>query len=225
MKLLFTPLELADTPSLHPRVARRVRSFSGLFLLSVLAACSTTDQTRVTSTAVTPLNDLNLVNAPIPEVLAAAQRGPYALPVEPDCPALASEIKALDEALGPDLDAPPSEAHRGLLERGTEATTGAAVSLAAGEDEMVPAAIALRLLGDEHPVRVWREYRGLSVKDLAEAALISPSYLSQIETGRREGTLETMARIARALRIDLDDLVRQGHDDITDAGNASGPSS
>ena len=69
--------------------------------------------------------------------------------------------------------------------------------LAAGEDEMVPAAIALRLLGDEHPVRVWREHRGLSVKDLADAALISPSYLSQIETGRREGTLETMARIAR----------------------------
>jgi len=97
--------------------------------------------------------------------------------------------------------------------------------LAAGEDEMVPAAIALRLLVLEHPVRVWREHRGLSVKDLADAALISPSYLSQIETGRREGTLETMARIARALRIDLDDLVRQGHDDIADAGNASGPSS
>ena len=86
--------------------------------------------------------------------------------------------------------------------------------LAAGEDEMVPAAIALRLLGDEHPVRVWREHRGLSVKDLADAALISPSYLSQIDTGRREGTLETMARIARALRIDLDDLVRQGHGDV-----------
>lgn len=44
-----------------------------------------------------------------------------------DCATLASEIKALDEALGPDLDAPPSEAHRGLLERGTEATTGAAI--------------------------------------------------------------------------------------------------
>ena len=127
MKLLFDPLAPANTPSLHPRISRRVRSVSGLILLFALAACSTTDQTLVASTVVTPLNDLNLVNAPIPEVLAAAQRSPYALPAEADCLALASEIKAFDEALGPDLDAPPSEAHRGLLERGTEATSGAAV--------------------------------------------------------------------------------------------------
>lgn len=79
--------------------------------------------------------------------------------------------------------------------------------LASGEDEMVPAGVVERLLSGENPVRVWREYRGLGVKDLAGAALISPSYLSQIETGRREGTLETMSRIARALRLDLDDLV------------------
>lgn len=80
--------------------------------------------------------------------------------------------------------------------------------LAAGEEELIPSQIVERLLSDEHPVRVWRDHRGLSVKDLAEAAGISPSYLSQIETGSREGTLETMARIARALRVDLDDLVR-----------------
>ncbi len=104
-----------------------LRHLAGGCLLAALAACSTTDQSRVTSTVATPLNDLNLVNAPIPEALAAAQRGPYALPAERDCQALASEIKALDDVLGPDLDAPPSEANRGLLERGTEATSGAAI--------------------------------------------------------------------------------------------------
>lgn len=108
-------------------IAPPLRAIAGLLLPAVLAACSTTDQARVASTAATPLNDLNLVNAPIPDVLAAAQKGPYALPAGLDCATLASEIKALDEALGPDLDAPPSEAHRGLLERGTEATTGAAI--------------------------------------------------------------------------------------------------
>lgn len=104
-----------------------MRSFASMLLLAALAGCSTTDQGRVTSTVATPLNDLNLVNAPIPDVLAAAQRGPYALPTDHDCQALASEIKTLDEVLGPDLDAPPGEAHRGLLERGTEATSGAAI--------------------------------------------------------------------------------------------------
>jgi ribosome-binding protein aMBF1 (putative translation factor) len=80
--------------------------------------------------------------------------------------------------------------------------------LAAGEDELIPSEMVERLFSDESCVRVWREHRGLTVKDLAQAALISPSYLSQIETGRREGTLETMARLARALKVDLDDLVR-----------------
>jgi transcriptional regulator with XRE-family HTH domain len=55
-------------------------------------------------------------------------------------------------------------------------------------------------------VRVWREHRGLTVEKLAKAAGISQPYLSQIETGRRDGTFKVMAALARALKIDLDDL-------------------
>ena len=78
--------------------------------------------------------------------------------------------------------------------------------LAAGEEEQVPAEFAERILDGENPVRVWREYRRRSVKDLAEQAGISPAYLSQIETGKREGTLSTMRAIADALGLTLDDL-------------------
>lgn len=99
-----------------------------ILLLCTLAACSTTDQSKAASAVTTPLSDLNIVKAPIPEILAAAQRGPYALPSAQDCQSLTTEITALDEALGPDLDAPPSEADHGLLERGTELASGAAVS-------------------------------------------------------------------------------------------------
>lgn len=128
---------------------------------------------------------------------------------------------------GEDLVLLPREEYERLVEAAEDLADIAAYDeakrrLAAGEDEMVPAAIARRLLGDEHPVRVWRDHRGLTVKDLAEAALISPSYLSQIETGRREGTLETMARIARVLRIDLDDLVRPAGDGTTVPDGTSG---
>jgi hypothetical protein len=48
--------------------------------LCALTACSTTDESKATAAVATPLTDLNLVNAPIPEVLAKAQQGPYALP-------------------------------------------------------------------------------------------------------------------------------------------------
>lgn len=121
---------------------------------------------------------------------------------------------------GEDLVLLPREEYERLVEAAEDLADVSAYDeakrkLATGEDEMVPAAIVDRLLAGEHPVRVWRDHRCMSARDLADAALISPSYLSQIETGRREGTLETMARIARALRIDLDDLVRDAEDGAT----------
>lgn len=64
-----------------------------------------------------------------------------------------------------------------------------------------------RILAGENLVRVWREHRGLTVAGLAEKAGITQPYLSQIETGKREGTLATMKKIASALRVKLDDLV------------------
>ena len=78
--------------------------------------------------------------------------------------------------------------------------------LAAGEEELIPAAYANRILDGDNSVRVWREFRGLSVKELAERAGISAAYLSQLERGNRQGTLGTMKALAAALSLDLDDL-------------------
>lgn len=78
--------------------------------------------------------------------------------------------------------------------------------LAAGEEELIPATYANRILDGDNSVRVWREYRGLSVKELAERAGISAAYLSQLERGNRQGTLTTMKALAVALSLALDDL-------------------
>lgn len=79
--------------------------------------------------------------------------------------------------------------------------------LASGEEELVPSGVVDRLLSGENRVRVWREYRGLSVSALAEKVGIAQPYLSQIETAKREGTLQTMKKIADALKITVDDLI------------------
>ena len=94
-----------------------------LLPLAALAACSTTQpaSTAVGQAATTPLSDLNLVQAEIPPVLKEAQKAPYAMPADRACPALAAQVRALDEALGPDLDAPPNPDQPGLLERGAGA--------------------------------------------------------------------------------------------------------
>jgi DNA-binding XRE family transcriptional regulator len=79
--------------------------------------------------------------------------------------------------------------------------------LAKGDDELVPAEIAERLMSGENPIRVWRDYRGLSASALAEKAGITQPFLSQIEGGKREGTVTTLRRIAEALSVAIDDLV------------------
>ncbi len=76
----------------------------------------------------------------------------------------------------------------------------------AGQAETVPAAVVDRLLSGEAPLRVWREHRGLSARGLADAAGISAPYVSQIEAGRRHPTVAVLARLADALRVELDDL-------------------
>lgn len=99
-----------------------------LALTCWLAGCASTGTATLEKAAVTPLNDLNLVNAPIPEVLQQAARAPYALPgglARPACDTLAAELRALDEVLGPDLDRPPTPGNPGLIERGTDAAVEA----------------------------------------------------------------------------------------------------
>ena len=73
--------------------------------------------------------------------------------------------------------------------------------------EFFPAEVVDRLLAGENPIRVYRTYRRMTQKQLAEAAGINPVYLSQIETGKRAGSLKTLAAIAAALGLEPGDLV------------------
>lgn len=97
------------------------------------------------------------------------------------------------------------------LEEAEEANDVLALRLAKAEDalrggERIPAAIVDRLADGESPVRVWREHRGLSLRALAERASLSPALLSEIENGKKEGSIKTLVSLARALDVDLDDL-------------------
>jgi DNA-binding XRE family transcriptional regulator len=78
--------------------------------------------------------------------------------------------------------------------------------LAAGEEELIPAEVVSRIIGGENKIRVWREYRGMSGKELAERTGLAAPYISQLETGNREGTIETFKKIAAALNLDIDDI-------------------
>ena len=80
-------------------------------------------------------------------------------------------------------------------------------ALAAGDDELLQAEFARRLVAGEAPVRVWREFRGLTRMALAEKSGVNRVQIANIESGSRSGSVETVRKLASALGVSLDDLV------------------
>jgi DNA-binding XRE family transcriptional regulator len=76
-----------------------------------------------------------------------------------------------------------------------------------GHDDALPVAFYRRIRLGEHPVRVWRDYRGFGLNELAERAKVARGYLSEIENGKKAGSTAALKRIADALNIALDDAV------------------
>jgi DNA-binding XRE family transcriptional regulator len=95
-----------------------------------------------------------------------------------------------------------------LLEDEADARTVAEFHEAytAGREFLVPDEIMQRELAGESPIKLWREHRGLTQQELATRVGISKPYLSQIETGKPQGTVETLSAIARSLGVPLDVL-------------------
>jgi transcriptional regulator with XRE-family HTH domain len=62
-----------------------------------------------------------------------------------------------------------------------------------------------------------RKKRGLSTQALADVADMSPTYVSNLETGVKVPSLTTLVRLAAALRCKVCDLVRplDAHDPAT----------
>ena len=82
---------------------------------------------------------------------------------------------------------------------------------AAGDVEFLPWEMAKRLRQGEHPVTVWRDHRGLTQKALAERAKMTAAQLSEIEKGKKSGSVATLQKLARALSLTVDELLPPAH--------------
>ncbi len=75
------------------------------------------------------------------------------------------------------------------------------------EEEGFPAAIAKRLIAGENPILVFRQHRRMTQEALAAQAGISEGMVSKMESGFKVGSVATIRAIAKALNVDIDDLV------------------
>lgn len=73
-----------------------------------------------------------------------------------------------------------------------------------GKEITIPGEVTFAILDGVNPIRAWREYKMIKMNELAKKVGISSAYLSQIENGKRNPTIDTLRVIAKELSIDIE---------------------
>lgn len=76
-----------------------------------------------------------------------------------------------------------------------------------GKEITIPGEVTFAILDGVNPIRAWREHKMIKMNDLAKKVGISSAYLSQIENGKRNPTIDTLRAIAKELSIDIEVLI------------------
>ncbi len=76
-----------------------------------------------------------------------------------------------------------------------------------GENKTLPEDILDQLSAkQDHPLKILRKYRSMTQAELAKESGISRPYLTEIETGKKDGSLRAMKALAEALNVNVGDL-------------------
>jgi DNA-binding XRE family transcriptional regulator len=83
-------------------------------------------------------------------------------------------------------------------------------TIAIGATETLTGAEVDAYLAAPTPLAFWRRHRGLTQAALAAQVEIAQPSLAQAETGRRGLSVETYAKLAKALKVRIEDLLADG---------------
>lgn len=73
-------------------------------------------------------------------------------------------------------------------------------------EEYFPKELVDRLIAGGNRLRIYREYRSLTQQALAGASGVSRDMIAMIETDKKNGSVATVKKLARALAVELEDL-------------------
>ena len=82
-------------------------------------------------------------------------------------------------------------------------------ALAAGREELLAAEEAAALLAAPTPLAFWRKKRDKTQAQLAAEIGVSQNFLSDLERGKAKGDVRLYAKLARSLKLSIDDLAPQ----------------
>ena len=93
--------------------------------------------------------------------------------------------------------------------RAADAEFAARVSAERGSavETTVPLHVVKAKLDGAHPLKAWRECRGITQAELAASSAVARDLIAQIETHKKQGSVTTLDRLARALNIPIEALI------------------
>jgi DNA-binding XRE family transcriptional regulator len=126
-----------------------------------------------------------------------------------------TKVQFIKTAGGEELAVIPKSEYQRLAALAVDEDAGTArlvrrarVSVAAGHEVVLPKAVVDRLASGENPIRVLREWRDWTQAELAVSVGITQGYLSELEAGKRKGPVALHQKIARALGVPIQLLLR-----------------
>ena len=97
--------------------------------------------------------------------------------------------------------------YEALVQRNADLEDVVAAIAADRSGARIPHDVALAIADGASPITAFKAHVGLTLRELAMRAAISPGYLSEIERGVKPGSAAVLARIAHELETTIDALI------------------
>jgi DNA-binding XRE family transcriptional regulator len=82
-----------------------------------------------------------------------------------------------------------------------------AVGHGAPVETTIPFEVVKAKLDGVRPLKAWREFRGITQLQLSSHSGVERDLIAQIETGKKQGGVATLERLARALGVPIEALI------------------
>jgi DNA-binding XRE family transcriptional regulator len=122
-----------------------------------------------------------------------------------------TKVQFIKTASGEELAVLPKSEYERLAALATDEDVGTArlvrkarVAIEAGQEVLLPKTVVDRLASGDNPIRVLREWRDMTQAELSVAVGIRQGYLSDLESGKRKGTIVLHQKFSRALGVPID---------------------
>lgn len=122
---------------------------------------------------------------------------------------LVSALEDIDEDADDITAAAAARAEDAALAARLEAERGCPV------ETTIPIEIVEAELDGVPPLRAWRDYRGWTQAELSAKSGVARDLIAQIEIRRKNGSIQSLHRLARALGVPIESLIEDEGDEIS----------